>query len=203
MKTFKELKEAVFSKVPLVWNDPDPIEGNDYTITFIEDLNELEAEVGGETDDMRGVPILIRYGDSEAEVNLHEIGYKPIFYTAKEMLDAESELFDDIVTGEISYDIAMDAIINIMEEYARQKPEPIRGVAVYVDDITVTDPDTQGDVDITIYKDSLSGGMFGVDASFVDAKDLDELSSPFNIMGIKKRFPFFLVVRNDCLIFMV
>lgn len=68
MKTFKELKKAVLNKTPLVWNDPDPIEGNDYTITFIEDLSEVEDD-----EDASGYPILIQYGGSEAEVYLHEI----------------------------------------------------------------------------------------------------------------------------------
>ena len=69
MKTLAELKEAVAAGVPLVWNDPDPIEGNDYTITFIEDIDE---EVFDED-----YPILIQYGGgSEAEVYLHEIVLK-------------------------------------------------------------------------------------------------------------------------------
>jgi hypothetical protein len=69
MKTLAELKQAVADKKELVWNDPDPIEGNDYTISFIEDLSEIEEE------DMKGFPILIQYnnGGSEAQVYLHEI----------------------------------------------------------------------------------------------------------------------------------
>lgn len=70
MKNLTELKEAVAAGVPLVWNDPDPIEGNDYTINFIEDIDE---EVFDED-----YPILIQYNDfgSEAEVFLHEIVLK-------------------------------------------------------------------------------------------------------------------------------
>jgi hypothetical protein len=64
MKTFNELRTAIQNNTLLVWNDPDPIEGNDYTITYIEPL----------TDDMdKHTPILIQYGSSEAEVFLHEI----------------------------------------------------------------------------------------------------------------------------------
>lgn len=65
MKTINELKKAISSKTPLVWNDPDFIKGNDYTITYIEPI----------TDDFeRDTPILIQYGaSSEAEVFLHEI----------------------------------------------------------------------------------------------------------------------------------
>jgi hypothetical protein len=69
METLVELKQAIADKKELVWADPDPIKGNDYTISFIEDLSEIEEE------DMRGFPILIQYnrGGSEAEVLLHEI----------------------------------------------------------------------------------------------------------------------------------
>jgi hypothetical protein len=64
MKTFDELRSAIYNDFPLIWNDPDPIEGNDYTITYIEPL----------TNDMdEHTPILIQYGGSEAQVYLHEI----------------------------------------------------------------------------------------------------------------------------------
>ena len=66
MKTLAELKQAIADKKELVWNDPDPIEGNDYTITFIEDIDEDVFD-----DDY---PILIQYGGgSGAQVYLHEI----------------------------------------------------------------------------------------------------------------------------------
>ena len=54
----------------MVWNDPDPIEGNDYTIWFIEDIDDDVEEA-----DMVDYPILIQYGGggSEAQVYLHEI----------------------------------------------------------------------------------------------------------------------------------
>jgi hypothetical protein len=68
MKTFKQLKKAITNKTPLVWNDPDPIKGTDYTITFIEDLSDVEDD-----EDARGYPILIQYGGSEAQVFLFEI----------------------------------------------------------------------------------------------------------------------------------
>jgi hypothetical protein len=71
MKTFKELTEAWLSKKTLVWNDPDPIEGNDYTITFMDEMIEKADDL--ENDEL--MPILIQYngGMSEAEVFLHEI----------------------------------------------------------------------------------------------------------------------------------
>lgn len=39
--------------------------------------------------------------------------------------------------------------------------------AKYVKDIVIQDPDTGGDVDITIFKHE-SGGIFGVDFSYLD-----------------------------------
>jgi hypothetical protein len=65
MKTIEELKRAWVNNLILVWDDPDPIKGNDYTISYIEDLSDLEEDS----------PILIQYnnGGSEAQVFLHEI----------------------------------------------------------------------------------------------------------------------------------
>ena len=71
MKTFKELKEAIKNNSTMVWNDPDPIDGNDYTITYVEDVNDIEDD-----EDPRDYPILIQYGGSEAEVFLSEIELK-------------------------------------------------------------------------------------------------------------------------------
>lgn len=65
MNSIEELKEAIASNKKMVWNDPEPIEGNDYVITFVEPLDEDFDE---------DTPILIQYGEgSEAEVFLHEI----------------------------------------------------------------------------------------------------------------------------------
>lgn len=65
MRNIEELKEAIANNKKLVWNDPDPIEGNDYTITYIEPIDD---------DFERDTPILIQYGEgSEAQVFLHEI----------------------------------------------------------------------------------------------------------------------------------
>ena len=70
MRSLLELKQALAENKQLVWNDPDPIEGNDYTINFIEDIDEEFDE-----DDFSMYPILIQYNDfgSEAQVYLHEI----------------------------------------------------------------------------------------------------------------------------------
>ncbi len=65
MNSIEELKEAIASNKKMVWNDPEPIEGNDYVISFVEPLDEDFDE---------DTPILIQYGEgSEAEVFLHEI----------------------------------------------------------------------------------------------------------------------------------
>jgi len=40
-------------------------------------------------------------------------------------------------------------------------------IAKYVKDIVIQDPDTGGDVDITIFKHE-GGGMFGIDSSYLD-----------------------------------
>jgi hypothetical protein len=68
MRSLAELKQAIADKKELVWNDPDPIEGNDYTINFIENIDD-------EFEDDESYPILIQYNDfgSEAQVYLHEI----------------------------------------------------------------------------------------------------------------------------------
>ena len=68
MKNLDDLRKAIEDKVPLVWNDPDSIRNNDYTITYIEPLMD-------DIDDYS--PILIQYGrGSEAQVYLHEIVIK-------------------------------------------------------------------------------------------------------------------------------
>ena len=66
MKRIQELIESIEYKKLLIWNDLEPIEGNDYTISWIEGIT---------SDIDRLDPILIQYnnGLSEAQVFLHEI----------------------------------------------------------------------------------------------------------------------------------
>jgi hypothetical protein len=45
-------------------------------------------------------------------------------------------------------------------------------------DVVVIDPDTGNEVDLCVYKDPQSGGMFAVDFSFVD-QDTDVVPNPF------------------------
>ena len=69
MQTFKELYKAVKENKQLIWLDPCPIPGNDYTIAFVEQLTKEEQDYY--------CPILIQYGNgSEAQVLLSEIAYK-------------------------------------------------------------------------------------------------------------------------------
>ena len=69
--TYAEIVKALATGTSLYWADPDPIPGNDYRITSIQELLP--------DDEM----CLIEYGDgSEAEVFLHEIGKEtPYDYT--------------------------------------------------------------------------------------------------------------------------
>jgi hypothetical protein len=56
--------------------------------------------------------------------------------------------------------------------------------ANFIKEVTVTDPDTGGEVQVSIFKDSSSGAMFGIDSSYIE-QCLDEdprgvVKSPFN-----------------------
>lgn len=53
--------------------------------------------------------------------------------------------------------------------------------AVFVTEVEVTDPESQAPVMVSIYKDEVSGAMFGVDSSFVERmSDEDKVIEPFN-----------------------
>jgi len=49
-------------------------------------------------------------------------------------------------------------------------------IAKFVKEITVIDPDTKGNVQIAIFKHE-AGGMFGIDASFLEQSE-DDISIP-------------------------
>ncbi len=72
MLTLAELKQAIIEEKELIWDDSDPINDNDYTISYIEDLSNINET------DIEDFPIYIEYnnGDSEANVLLSEIKYK-------------------------------------------------------------------------------------------------------------------------------
>jgi len=73
--TREEIKQAQKDGKPMVWSDPLPIEGNDYTISHIEDLSKYD-EFNDE--EMEDIPLLIQYNDggSEAEIFITEIKLK-------------------------------------------------------------------------------------------------------------------------------
>lgn len=52
--------------------------------------------------------------------------------------------------------------------------------AVFITEITVIDPDSNAPVDVCIYKDTGSGGMFGIDSSFVVQENPKHVKSMFN-----------------------
>lgn len=56
--------------------------------------------------------------------------------------------------------------------------------ATFVKEVTVIDPDTQAEVKVSIYKHDNSGGMFGIDSSFIEQNFEDEetpmIADPFN-----------------------
>lgn len=63
--------------------------------------------------------------------------------------------------------------------------------AKFVQDITVIDPDTKGDINITVFKHE-NGSMFAIDASYIDLIDVDDpkgviLCDPMQISRKKVR----------------
>ena len=66
-KRWKDVKDHFKNGGKVIWNDPEPIIGNEYQISFLEDVSDEEI------DDY--TPILIQYnnGGSEAQVFLHEL----------------------------------------------------------------------------------------------------------------------------------
>lgn len=74
MKSLKRLLKAIENKETLIYNDPDPIEGNDYTISYIQEFTKEDKKNFN-----KDYPILIQYnnGLSESEILLKEISIKP------------------------------------------------------------------------------------------------------------------------------
>ncbi len=50
---------------------------------------------------------------------------------------------------------------------------------VWVKEITVKDPDTGNKVQVKIWKDPVTGGIFGIDASWMDCGEKEIIKSPF------------------------
>lgn len=55
-----------------------------------------------------------------------------------------------------------------------------KGVAKFIKEVVVTDPDTKLPVHLAIYKDMTTDGIFGIDSSFITSGDVEEVKSPFN-----------------------
>lgn len=72
---YQQLKKAIENNIPLVWNDPEPIEGNDYSITQIVDFPDEEFD----DEFFEDFILTIQYGaGSEAEVLPNEIDFATI-----------------------------------------------------------------------------------------------------------------------------
>lgn len=53
--------------------------------------------------------------------------------------------------------------------------------AIFIQEVSVTDPESDAPVSISIYKHKTSGGMFGVDSSFLETLEENEsVIEPFN-----------------------
>ena len=66
-KKWIDVKEHFNNGGKLMWNDPQPIPGNNYQVSSLEDIPDEEVD--------NYTPILIQYnnGRSEAQVFLHEL----------------------------------------------------------------------------------------------------------------------------------
>lgn len=60
--------------------------------------------------------------------------------------------------------------------------------AIFIQEIKVIDPETKGEVEVEIWKDPVSGGIFGLDASFLEQITEQVIPSPFD-RKIKLRLP--------------
>ena len=68
---------------------------------------------------------------------------------------------------------------NIHRVYAELPRQP-NSAAHHICDVSVTDPDTNAPVELAIYKDDLSHGMFGIDSSYLlTLSDNDPVVEPF------------------------
>ena len=66
--TKAEVRTAIKDSTPMVWDDPDPIKGNDYTVQEIYITSDETALIHYGSDDQEMY--------SEAEVYLHELSFK-------------------------------------------------------------------------------------------------------------------------------
>ncbi|SHH55013.1 hypothetical protein [Ferrimonas marina] len=75
--------------------------------------------------------------------------------------------------------------IEALCEQINLAPENQSGQADHVIDVTVIDPDTQGEVAVSIYKDRTSHAMIGLDGSYLQSlEDSDPVFHPANGMEL-------------------
>lgn len=100
------------------------------------------------------------------------------------------EMCDDMEDGEISdqIDIArglrqeITQLIEAMERSQASVERPKKtpaSQAIFIQEIEVTDPDSEAEIEIEIYKDPLSGCMFGLDSAMVDQIGIETIQNPF------------------------
>lgn len=53
------------------------------------------------------------------------------------------------------------------------------GIAKFVQEVTVVDPDSGLEVEVCLYKDMSTGGIFGIDSSFIASEEPETVKSPF------------------------
>lgn len=87
--------------------------------------------------------------------------------------------------GDITYEYLMgnDDAVTTLSSIIHEAREMVdnKGTCRHVRDINVYDPDTGGVVAVSIYKDDTSGGMFGIDSSYLATlDDHDPVIEPFN-----------------------
>lgn len=89
----------------------------------------------------------------------------------------DPDKWEDLVEAVNDSNAEFDELEN--EDDGSDDEEVTEAEAKYVTDVTVTDPDTNLPVTLAVFKDSRTGGMLAIDASFLDQDDTDVVPSPF------------------------
>ncbi len=89
----------------------------------------------------------------------------------------------DVIMSTTSAEVDWVKTIDYLTE--KNIPPTSSDTAMYVKEVTVTDPDTQLPVDIAIYKDKGTDAMFGVDSAYISRLGDDEgVISPVSGKGV-------------------
>ena len=100
----------------------------------------------------------------------------------KQCLSALNEIPNtSIHVGEHKNSYALAAYLGKeIQKYEQRSEKPVNK-AHHVAELTVLDPDSNAPVQVSIYKDSISGAMFGIDSSYLlTLSDEDTVIEPFN-----------------------